>query len=206
MYFKYRLYVYFLCFPPIPRTAHITRKMDRNEVQVQVACILVSLPLPPMPILVCRGEDSMDGVCSSHNLHTCMIATDMQRTERGAVTQDEQTKRMLRKACALNQMQTEMQAALCDPSLLHDGPTLHKCYDILGRALRQYFGVYAHECTDVRICPLDSVVTRDGVHTHMLAYVNANLALQPPGPDKNTSYTDLLKLWLKENFVSGDSV
>ena len=51
--------------------------MDRNEVQVQVACILVSLPLPPMPIQVCRGEDAADGVCSSHDLHACMIATDM---------------------------------------------------------------------------------------------------------------------------------
>ena len=108
---------------------------------------------------------------------------------------------LLMTAKPVGQMQAEMQAALCDPSLLHDGPTLLKCYGILGRALRQYFGVYAHECADVRICPLDSVVTRDSVHAHMLAYVNANLALPPPGPDKNTSYGDLLKLWLQENFV-----
>jgi hypothetical protein len=40
----------------------------------------------------------------------------------------------------------------------------------------------------------------------MLAYVKANLALSPPGPDQNTSYGDLLKLWLKENFLRGDSV
>lgn len=190
----------------MPWTADIARNMDRNEVQVQVACILVSLPLPPLPILVCRGEDAADGVCSSHDLHACMIATDMQRAARGAVTQDEQTQRMLRKASVLNEMQTELEAALCDPALLHDGPTLRKCYGILGSALRQYFGVYAHECTDVRICPLDSVVTRDSVHAHMLAYVKANLALSPPGPDKTTSYGDLLKLWLKENFVRGDSV
>ena len=190
----------------MPWTFHGTRNMDRNEVQVQVACILVSLPLPPMPILVCRGEDAVDGVCSSHDLHACMIATDMQRAERGAVTQNEQTQRMLQKASVLNQMQTELEAALCDPSLLHHGPTLDKCYGILGGALRQYFGVYAHECADVRICPLDSVVARDGVHAHMLAYVKANLALPPPGPDKSTSYVDLLKLWLKENFVRGDSV
>ena len=183
----------------------MSRNMDRNEVQVQVACILVALPLPPLPILVCRGEDAVDGVCSSHDLHACMIATDMQRAERGAVTQDEQTQRMLQKASVLNQMQTELQAALCDPSLLHHGPTLLKCYGILGDALRQYFGVYAHECADVRICPLDSVVVRDSVHAHMLAYVNANLALEPPGPDQSTAYGDLLKLWLKENFLRRES-
>jgi hypothetical protein len=56
----------------------MSRNMDRNEVQVQIACILVALPLPPLPILVCRGEDAVDGVCSSHDLHACMIATDMQ--------------------------------------------------------------------------------------------------------------------------------
>jgi hypothetical protein len=39
----------------------------------------------------------------------------------------------------------------------------------------------------------------------MLAYVQANLALSPPGPDQNTSYGDLLKLWLKENFVRRES-
>ena len=176
--------------------------MDRHEVQVHVVCILVSLPLPPMPIQVCRGEDTADDVCSSYDLHSCMIPTDMRRAARGAVTQDEQTQRMLRKASALNQMQAEMETALCDVSLLHDGPTLHRCYGILGSALRQYFIVYAHECADVHICPLDSVVTRDIVHAYMLEYVNVNLALQPTGPDKNTSYTDLLKLWLKKKLCA----
>ena len=177
--------------------------MDRHEVQVQVACILVSLPLPPLPIQVCRGEDATDGVCSSHDLHACMISTDMQRAACGAVTQDEQTQRMFHKACALNQMQTEMQTTLSDPSLLQHDPTLQKCYGILGSALRQYFSVYAHNCLDVRICPLDSVTTNDSVHVHMLAYVKANLAIEP-GPDKNTSYSDLLRLWLKENFACGE--
>lgn len=73
-----------------------------------------------------------------------------------------------------------MQSILSDPSLLQHGPTLQKCYGILGSTLCQYFSVYAHSCLDVRICPLDSVVTHDSVHVHMLAYVKANLALECP--------------------------
>ena len=168
--------------------------------EAQIAVILVSLPLPPMPIQVCRGEDAADGVCSSHDLHACMIATDMQRAVQGAFTQNEQEARMLRKACMLNKMQAEMQTTLSDPSLLQDDLTLQKCYGILGNTLRQYFSVYVHNCLDVRICPLDSVVASDAVHAHMLAYVKANLSLEID-PDQKISYVDLLKVWLKESFI-----
>jgi hypothetical protein len=37
--------------------------------------ILVSLPLPPLPVLVVRGEDLTTSVCSSHDLHAAMIST-----------------------------------------------------------------------------------------------------------------------------------
>ena len=168
--------------------------------EAQIAVILVSLPLPPMPIQVCRGEDAADGVCSSHDLHACMIATDMQRAVQGAFTQNEQEERMLKKAHMLNKMQAEMQTTLSDPSLLQDDLTLQKCYGILGNTLRQYFSVYVHNCLDVRICPLDSVVASDAVHVHMLAYVKANLSLEID-PDQKISYVDLLKVWLKESFI-----
>jgi len=182
-------------------TVCATHNMDRNELQAQVACILVSLPLPPVPIQVCRGEDAVDGVCSSHDLHACMIATDMQRAVLGAVTETEQTQRMHRKACALNQMQTDITSILTTPSLIHNTAILQECYEIIGMTLRQYFSVYSHNCLDVRICPLDSVVVRDSVHANMLAYVKANLQLES-GPDKDTSYTDLLKIWIQENFMN----
>ena len=174
--------------------------MQRHEMEAQIAVILVSLPLPPMPIQVCRGEDAADGVCSSHDLHACMIATDMQRAAQGAFTQNEQEARMLRKACMLNKMQAEMQTTLSDPSLVQDDLTVQKCYGILGHTLRQYFSVYVHNCLDVRICPLDSVVASDTVHAHMLAYVKANLSLEID-PDQKISYVDLLKVWLKESFI-----
>jgi hypothetical protein len=57
-----------------------------------------------------------------------------------------------------------------------------------------------HNCLDVRICPLDSVVASDTVHAHMLAYVKANLSLEID-PDQKISYVDLLKVWLKESFI-----
>jgi hypothetical protein len=133
-----------------------------------------------------------------------MIATDMQRAAQGAFTQNEQTERMLRKARMLNQMQTEMQTTLSDPSLVQDDLTIQKCYGILGNTLRQYFSVYVHNCLDVRICPLDSVVASDSVHAHMLAYVKANLSLEID-PDHKISYVDLLKVWLKESFINEPS-
>jgi hypothetical protein len=90
--------------------------------------------------------------------------------------------------------------ALSDPSLVQDDSTIQKCYSILGNTLRQYFSVYVHNCLDVRICPLDSVVTSDAVHAHMLAYVKANLSLEID-PEHKISYVDLLKVWLKESFL-----
>ena len=52
-------------------------EMSQHLLQAHVSMILVSLPLPPLPVLVVRGEDLTTSVCSSHDLHAAMISTHL---------------------------------------------------------------------------------------------------------------------------------
>jgi hypothetical protein len=174
--------------------------MDRHEREARIAIILVSLPLPPMPVLACRGEDATDGVCSSHDLHAVMITTDMQRASQDVVTTEQNDSRKLQKGIVLNAMSDRLHQTLLDADNLESVQKFEKCYEILCDALRTYWALYAHECTDVRICGLHSVLQCDVVYTHILAYVRANLGVEPGASDMQ-SYAALLKLWLRLSFV-----
>ncbi len=174
--------------------------MDRHECEARIAIILVSLPLPPMPVLACRGEDATDGVCSSHDLHAVMMATDMQRACQGAVTAEQQERRKLQKCLLLNAMSDRLHKTLLHADGPENAQTCEECYEVLCDALRSYWALYAHQCTDVRICGLDSVLPCDLVYTHMLAYVRANLGVEPAVCDMQ-SYRTLLKWWLRLSFV-----
>jgi hypothetical protein len=177
--------------------------MSRHEVEARVAMILVSLPLPPLPVRVCRGEDAADSVCSSHDLHAVMMATDMQRAEQGAVTPAQQEAGKLRKCVALNAMQDKIRRLLVDAASVEDDETCERCYGFVCDALRKYWAEYAHSCADVRVCEMRSVVAGDVVHTHMLAYVRANLGAEP-GASAVGSYSALFKFWLLTSFVNGE--
>jgi len=174
--------------------------MDRHEREARIAIILVSLPFPPMPVLACRGEDATDGVCSSHDLHAVMIATDMQRAVQGAITEEQQERRRDAKCMVLNAMHERIRLVLMRADG-GDGPDVcEQCYDLLRDGLRSYWALYAHECSDVRICAIDSILPCDVVYKHMLAYVRANLGTEACGTDQQ-SYKTLLWLWLRTSFT-----
>jgi hypothetical protein len=58
-------------------------EMSQHLLQAHVSMILVSLPLPPLPVLVIRGEDLTTSVCSSHDLHAAMISTHLHMASTG---------------------------------------------------------------------------------------------------------------------------
>ncbi len=155
-----------------------------------------------MPVVACRGEDAIDSVCSSHDLHAVMIATDMQRASQGAVTSEQQESRKLAKCLVLNRMQDKLRATLMDTAPGPSVDTCEQCYGLLCEALRSYWALYAHECTDVRICGMDSILPCDLVFKQMLSYVRANLGAEPCAADKQ-SYKTLLGWWLRQSFIRG---
>ena len=174
--------------------------MDRHEREARITMILVSLPLPPVPVLACRGEDAVDSVCSSHDLHAVMMATDMQRVKQGAVTPAEYENFRLKKCVVLDMMHEKICAILKDIKVLENNATCVECYATVCETIRKYWALYAHECADVRVCDIDSVVKSDVVYEHMLAYVRANLGVEP-GEEDMQSYRALFKFWLLSSFI-----
>ncbi len=183
------------CAATVPR-----EHMERHEREARTAMILVCLPLPPVPVVVCRGDDATDGVCSSHDLHAVMIATDMQRTSQGAVTPEEQECAKMSKCLVLNEMHKELRRTLLEAGSQDNVHTYEQCYDVICHAVRKYWAVYAHKCTDVRMQAMDSVLPCDTVYKHALAYVRANLGVEPSAADMRSYYT-LLRFWLRTSFI-----
>ena len=147
--------------------------MDRHEREARIALVLVSLPLPPLPVVACRGEDAYESVVSSHDLHAVMMATDGQRAAQGAETAARQENCRLRKCALLNRMREDVLKELGKHR--NDRDAEDAAYAAVCDGLRAYFGEYSHACSDVRVCGLDSVVRGDTVHAQMVAYVRAHL-------------------------------
>jgi phage tail protein X len=156
-----------------------------------------------MPVVVCRGDDATYGVCSSHVLHAVMIATDMQRTYQGAVTPEEQERAKMSKCLVLNEMQEEIRRTLLHAGSEDNVHTYEQCYEVIGQAIRKYWALYAHKCTDVRMHAMDSVLACDTVYTHMLSYVSANLGVEPGAADMQSYYT-LLRFWIRSSFIDSE--
>jgi hypothetical protein len=129
-----------------------------------------------------------------------MLATDMQRVVQGALSPEQHDTARLKKCAVLNGMHDKMRTALAgiDTVAGIDDAASERCYAVLCDTLRRYWALYAHACTDVRVCDLASVVSGDLVHTHMLAYVRANLAAEIEDGD---SYRALFKFWLHSSFI-----
>jgi len=172
---------------------------DRHEREARIAMVLVSLPLPPLPVLACRGEDAADGVCSSHDLHAVMMATDMQRAAQGAVTPEQHQNRRLRKCALINKLCDDVRELLATADL-DDGRTCDRCYGLVCDGLRAYWAEYAHACEDVRVRELDTVIKGDVVYGHMLAYVRAHLGAEPGAADAQ-SYRALFKFFVRGAFL-----
>jgi hypothetical protein len=173
--------------------------LDQHTIDAYVAMVLVSLPLPPLPVVVVKGEHRHEGTCSSHDLHAVMLRTQMHMAHTNALTDKELLAHMETKTRVIEELCRNLKRTL------HELPernerVVHKCYGHLCAAFRQYASAYAHTCRDLRILPLDDVVRGDPVHLQTCAYVSAVMESTATYPtetaNQELSYAGLLRRWL----------
>ena len=171
--------------------------LDQHQMDSYVAMVLVSLPLPPLPVVVVKGEDRADATCSSHDLHAVMLRTHMHMMHTNAYSHQEQLTHMDAKAKALEDLCRDLKCTLQD-NPERTGETVTQCYAHLCAAFRAYAAAYSHTCMDLRILPLSEVVRGDTVHQQTCAYVSAVMqdTTTPPAEDHDLTYECLLRKWL----------
>ena len=173
--------------------------LDQHTIDAYVAMVLVSLPLPPLPVVVVRGEDQQEGTCSSHDLHAVMLRTQMHMAHSNAFTDKQLLTHMDTKTRVIEELFGKLKSTLHElPE--RDDRMVHKCYGHLCAAFREYASAYAHTCRDLRILPLGDVVRGDPVHLQTCAYVSAVMESTAPYPtetsNRELSYAGLLCRWL----------
>jgi hypothetical protein len=179
--------------------------MSQHLLQAHVSMILVSLPLPPLPVLVVRGEDLTTSVCSSHDLHAAMIATHLHMTSTGAAGDEAAQKHnidakqeVLHKMMgALNKAWTRTRAMPVDIEE-QDKVLVTEAYVQFANAFRDYCSHYAHTCRDMRVMPMSHVDIGDATHKSAAEYVSAYMHGEGASASDNQelSYSSILRKWL----------
>jgi hypothetical protein len=167
--------------------------------------ILVSLPLPPLPVLVVRGEDLTTSVCSSHDLHAAMIATHLHMTSTGAAGDEAAQKHnidakqeVLHKMMeALNKVWTKTRALPVDIEE-QDKALVAEAYVHFTNGFRDYCSHYAHTCRDMRVMPMSHVDIGDATHKSAAEYVSAYMHGEgaSASDNKDLTYSNILRKWL----------
>jgi hypothetical protein len=167
--------------------------------------ILVSLPLPPLPVLVVRGEDLTTSVCSSHDLHAAMIATHLHMTSTGAAGDEAAQKHnidakqeVLHKMMeALNKAWTKTRALPVDIEE-QDKALVTEAYVHFANGFRDYCSHYAHTCRDMRVMPMSHVDIGDATHKSAAEYVSAYMHGEGASASDNNdlTYINILRKWL----------
>jgi uncharacterized protein YjfI (DUF2170 family) len=167
--------------------------------------ILVSLPLPPLPVLVIRGEDLTTSFCSSHDLHSAMIATHLHMTTTGTAG-DEATQKHNIEAKqevlhtmmgALNKAWTKTRALPVDLDE-QDKQLITEAYVLFANGFRDYCSHYVHTCRDLRVMPMSHVDIGDATHRSAAEYVSAYMHGDGASASdlKELSYSNILRKWL----------
>ena len=180
-------------------------EMSQHLLQAHVSMILVSLPLPPLPVLVVRGEDLTTSVCSSHDLHAAMIATHLHMTSTGAAGDEAAQKHnidakqeVLHKMMgALNKAWTKTRALPVDIEE-QDKALVTEAYVQFANAFRDYCSHYAHTCRDMRVMPMSHVDIGDATHKSAAEYVSAYMHGEgaSASDNKDLTYSNILRKWL----------
>jgi hypothetical protein len=180
-------------------------EMSQHLLQAHVSMILVSLPLPPLPVLVVRGEDLTTSVCSSHDLHAAMISTHLHMSSTGgggdAETQqhniDAKQEVLHKMMGALNKVWTTTRALPVDLEV-QDRLLLTEAYVHFANGFRDYCSHYVHNCRDLRVLPMSHVDVGDATHKHAVEYVSAYMHGEGASASDNTdlSYDSILRKWL----------
>ena len=179
--------------------------MSQHLLQAHVSMILVSLPLPPLPVLVVRGEDLTTSVCSSHDLHAAMIATHLHMTSTGMAGDEAAQKHnidakqeVLHKMMgALNKAWRKTRAMPVDIEE-QDKVLVTEAYVQFANAFRDYCSHYAHTCRDMRVMPMSHVDIGDATHKSAAEYVSAYMHGEgaSASDNKDLSYSNILRKWL----------
>jgi hypothetical protein len=180
-------------------------EVSQHLLQAHVSMILVSLPLPPLPVLVVRGEDLTTSVCSSHDLHAAMISTHLHMTSTG-VAGDAQTQQhnidakqeVLHKMMqGLNKVWTKTRALPVD-ILQQDNQLVTEAYVLFANGFRDYCSHYVHTCRDMRVMPMSHVDIGDATHKSAAEYVSAYMHGEGASASDNNdlSYSNILRKWL----------
>ena len=180
-------------------------EVSQHLLQAHVSMILVSLPLPPLPVLVVRGEDLTTSVCSSHDLHAAMISTHLHMTSTGAAG-DAQTQQhnidakqdVLHKMMGgLNKAWTKTRALPVD-ILEQDKQLVTEAYVLFANGFRDYCSHYVHTCRDMRVMPMSHVDIGDATHKSAAEYVSAYMHGEGASASDNNdmSYSNILRKWL----------
>ena len=180
-------------------------ELSQHLLQAHVSMILVSLPLPPLPILVIRGEDLTTSFCSSHDLHAAMIATHLHMTSTGAAGDDEAHKHNIEAKqevlhtmmVGLNKAWTRTRAMPVDIDE-QDRQMLTEAYVLFANGFRDYCAHYAHNCRDLRVMPMTHVDIGDATHTSAAEYVSAYMHGDGASVSQNKAlpYGSILRKWL----------
>jgi len=183
-------------------------ELSQHLLQAHVSMILVSLPLPPLPVLVVRGEDLTTSVCSSHDLHAAMISTHLHMSSTGgaggggdAETQQhniEAKQEVLHKMMgALNKVWTRTRALPVDIDD-QDRALVLEAYVLFANGFRDYCSHYAHNCRDLRVLPMSHVDVGDATHTSAAEYVSAYMHGEgaSASDNKELAYSTILRKWL----------
>jgi len=180
-------------------------EMSQQLLQAHVSMILVSLPLPPLPVLVVRGEDLTTSVCSSHDLHAAMISTHLHMTSTGTAG-DAQTQQhnIDAKQEVLHSMMTKLNKAWTRTRAMpvdieeQDKALVTEAYVLFANGFRDYCSHYVHTCRDMRVMPISHVDIGDATHKSAAEYVSAYMHGEGASVSDNTdlTYSNILRKWL----------
>jgi hypothetical protein len=180
-------------------------EMSQQLLQAHVSMILVSLPLPPLPVLVVRGEDLTTSVCSSHDLHAAMISTHLHMTSTGAAGDEAAQKHNIdakqevlhNMMTKLNQVWTRTRAMPVDIEE-QDKALVTEAYVLFANGFRDYCSHYVHTCRDMRVMAMSHVDIGDPTHKSAVEYVSAYMHGEGASvsDNKDLAYSTILRKWL----------
>ena len=180
-------------------------EMTQHLMQTHVSMILVSLPLPPLPVLVVRGEDLTTSFCSSHDLHSAMITTHLHMTSTGTAGDESAQKHNIdSKQEVLHTMMTDLNKVWRKTRLMsvdleaQDKQLVTEAYVFFANGFRDYCSHHANNCRDLRVMTMRHVDIGDATHKSATEYVNAYMHGDgaSASDNKGLSYSNILCKWL----------
>ncbi len=156
--------------------------MDSSDnLDAVVSMIMVNLPFPPMPIMVCRGADYEDASCSSHDLLSqaisCSIIQCWNEIDSDLKASEKQQSKMqvLLDLNRANAAFHEHRVEIMDEDNLGkdlDADKTQAMYELFGNFFRSYMSYYPGD-PDIRFLPIESVDVDTTIHKQAIQHIRA---------------------------------